>query len=136
MTFHLRLNDILLFAAVYVFAVLMNYKLRKCTFSHVCPVNTQISLHVCTVLSESSLAAFWIAEDVKFLHRDLEDSDQTAHLSESMFSHVAVHTLMYIPTCNMLAALYDRVSLQLATKHNVYIGKSLNTFDGIKFKCK
>ena len=40
----------------------------------------QISLRIRTVLSESSLGAFWIAKDAKFLDADNEDSDQTARM--------------------------------------------------------
>ena len=40
--------------------------------SHVHPVMIQISLHL---QAESSLGAFWLARDAKFLHADNEDSD-------------------------------------------------------------
>ena len=35
----------------------------------------------CESLPESSLGAFWIVKDAKFLHADNEDSDQTARMS-------------------------------------------------------
>ena len=42
------------------------------------PAKIQISLRSRAVWSESSLAAFCIAKDAKFLHTDNEDTDQTA----------------------------------------------------------
>ena len=38
---------------------------------------TQISLGICPVWSESSLFAQWVAKDPSFLHADSKDSDQT-----------------------------------------------------------
>ena len=52
----------------------------------ICPVwsessvrlaNTQISLGIRSIWSESSLCAQWVAEDPCFLHADSEDFDQT-----------------------------------------------------------
>ena len=40
----------------------------------------QISLRIRAVWSESSLGAFWIAKDAKFLYADNEDYDQTARM--------------------------------------------------------
>ena len=45
------------------------------------PAKIQISLRIRAVWSESSLGAFWLAKDGKFLHADNEDSDQTARMS-------------------------------------------------------
>ena len=53
---------------------------RKRTFGKVRPAKIQIRLRICAVWSESSLCAFWIAKDAKFLHADNEDSDQTARM--------------------------------------------------------
>ena len=50
----------------------------KRTFGDVRPAKIQISLRIRADWSESSLGAFWIAMDAKFLHADNEDSDQTA----------------------------------------------------------
>ena len=58
----------------------MGLKIRKRTFGHVRPVKIQISLRIRAVWSESSLNAFWIAKDAKFLYADNEDSDQTARM--------------------------------------------------------
>ena len=43
---------------------------RKRTFGHVRPAKIQISLRIRAVWSESSLSAFWIAKDAKFVHAD------------------------------------------------------------------
>ena len=66
------------------------------------PAKIQISLRVRAVWSESSLGAFWITKDAKFLHAGNEGSDQTARMrrliwvfvarpSEGMFLHDLVH---------------------------------------------
>ena len=71
-----------------------------------CCVKIQISLRICTVWSDSSLDAFWIAKDTKFLHaynkRQRLRSDgldvqadlslRCLHMLEGMFSHVAAQT--------------------------------------------
>ena len=44
------------------------------------PAKIQIRLRECAVWSESSLGAFWIAKDAKFLRADNEDSDQIARM--------------------------------------------------------
>ena len=41
--------------------------------------------------SESSLGAFWIASDAKFLHADYEASDQTVQMRRLCFSDVTIH---------------------------------------------
>ena len=58
----------------------MNRNVRKRTFGHVLPAKIQISLRRRAVWSESSLGAFWIANDAKFLQTDNEDSNQTARM--------------------------------------------------------
>ena len=50
-----------------------NHNVRKRTFGHVRPAKFQISLCIRAVWSESSLSAFWIARDVKFLPVDNKD---------------------------------------------------------------
>ena len=52
---------------------------RKRTFGHVRPAKSQISLRICTVWSESSLGAFWIAKDAKCFMRTSK-TDQTARM--------------------------------------------------------
>ena len=58
----------------------LSRNVRKRTFRHVRPAKIQIRLRIRAVWSESSLVAFWIAKDAKFLHADNEDSDQTARV--------------------------------------------------------
>ena len=57
----------------------------SCNFRHV-PVKIQISLPICIVWSESSLGAFWIEKDAKFLHTNNEDGSNCVHWSESLLS--------------------------------------------------
>ena len=45
------------------------------------PAETQISLGIRPESSESSRCAQWIAKDPRFLHADIEDSDQTGRMS-------------------------------------------------------
>ena len=65
------------------------------------PAKIQISLRIRAVWSESSLGAFWIAKDAKFLPADNEDSDQSdlslrwARMSKGTFSHVTVHKAIF-----------------------------------------
>ena len=58
----------------------MTHNVRKRTFEHVRPAKNQIRLRIRAVWSESSLVAFRIAKDAKFLHADSEDSDQTVRM--------------------------------------------------------
>ena len=58
----------------------INRNARQRTFGHVRPAKIQISLRIRAGWSESSLGAFWIAKDAKFLHADNEDSNQTARM--------------------------------------------------------
>ena len=51
----------------------------------------QISLRIRAVWSESSLGAFWIAEDTKFLHADKEYSDQTARMRRLIWVFFGQH---------------------------------------------
>ena len=53
---------------------------RKRPFVHVRPAKTQISLCIRAVWSESSLGAFCIAKDAKFLHAYNEYFDLTARV--------------------------------------------------------
>ena len=80
----------------------INRNFRKRTFGYMRPANVQFSLRIRAVWSESSLGAFWIVMDAKFLNADKDDwSDcahaQTdlslcwAHMQEDTFFHVALH---------------------------------------------
>ena len=85
----------------------MSRNVRKRTFENVQPTKTQISLRDRAVWSESSLDAFWIAKDVKFLHADNECSNQPARMrrlnwafvgrtmSEGTFSYIAAYRIFW-----------------------------------------
>ena len=73
------------------------------------PASIQIRLRIRTVWSESSLGAFWIVKDTRFLHADNEDwldcayvqadlSHRWVHTSEGMFSHVMARMLKSVDT--------------------------------------
>ena len=59
----------------------MSRNIRKRNFRYVRPAKIQISLLIRAVWSESSLSAFRIAQDAKFLHEDNEDADAQVDLS-------------------------------------------------------
>ena len=75
--------------------------IRKHTFGHVHSAKIQISLRIRAVRSESSLSAFWIANNAKFFYSDNEGSsdcaDAQADLS-SLCKHIrrCFLTLRYI----------------------------------------
>ena len=58
----------------------MCHNVRKRTFEPERPAKIQISLRIRTVWSEFSKGASGTAKDAKFLHADIEDSDQTARM--------------------------------------------------------
>ena len=49
------------------------------------PANTQISLGICPVWSESSLCTQWVAKDPSVLQVDSKDSDQTGWMPRLIF---------------------------------------------------
>ena len=57
----------------------MIHNSRKRTFGHAPSEDSDQPAHSRS-LSESSLDIFWIAKDIKFLHTDNEDFDQTAQM--------------------------------------------------------
>ena len=61
-------------------SVNMSRNVWKRTIGRVRSEKIQIRLRSRTVWSESSLGAYWIAKDAKFLHADNEDSHQTAQM--------------------------------------------------------
>ena len=72
----------------------MSRNVRKRMFWNIHPAESQISLRIRAVWSESSLGAFRIDENAKTLHADNEDSVLSlrwAHTSKAKFSHVAAH---------------------------------------------
>ena len=54
--------------------------MTKQTIWPVRPAKTQVSLGIHPVWSEFSLCSQWVAKDLKFLHVDSEDSDQTGRI--------------------------------------------------------
>ena len=58
----------------------MSGNVRKRTFEQVRLGKIRISLRFRTVRSDSSLGAFWVAKNAKFLHKDNADSDHTMRL--------------------------------------------------------
>ena len=91
----------------------MNRNVRECTFRRVRPARIQISLRIRAVWSESSLGAFWIAEDAKFLHTNNDDSDQTAWIRRLIWVFVG-------RTCQMVRFLTLRLKLLRKTEHNCH----------------
>ena len=62
---------------------------RERTFRHIRPAKIQINLHICVFWSESSLGAFWLAKDPKFLYADNEHSDRSVQMRRLMLdAHV------------------------------------------------
>ena len=61
----------------------MSRNVRKRTFWHVLPTKIQISLRIRAVWSESSLSAFWIVKDAKFLHADNKDWSESGYEGSS-----------------------------------------------------
>ena len=83
----------------------MSRDVRKRTFKHVRPVKIQISLRIRAVWSESSLPAFWIAEDAKFHYVDNEDSNQLVRMRRLIWVFLK-------STCQKLRFLTSRLKLQ------------------------
>ena len=84
----------------------MARNVSKRAFGHVRPAKGQIRLRIRAVWSESSLSAFEIAKDAKFLYADNEDWSDCAdaqvglslclaHISEGTFSVVATQ-MVYV----------------------------------------
>ena len=97
----------------------LRLNVRKITFGHVRPAKIQISLRICAGWSESSLGAFWIAKDAKFLPVDNEDSDQTVRMCRliwvlvgRIFQKVLFHTLWLISLVYDNNNLIIRVSIR------------------------
>ena len=82
------------------------------------PANTQISLGICPVWSESSLCAQWVAKDPRFLHADIEDSDQTGRMPRLIWVF-AGHTVALLVLSQ--GGSYDSI------KSNIYIQKENET---------
>ena len=63
----------------------MSRHLRTSTCGHMRPANIKSSLRIRTVWSLSSVGAFWIAKEGKFLHADNEGSSQTVWMRMLIF---------------------------------------------------
>ena len=63
------------------------------------PANTQISLGIRPVWSESSLCAQWVAKDPSFLHADSEDSDQTGRMPRLIWVFTGRTLILLILSC-------------------------------------
>ena len=70
------------------------------------PAKIQISLRIRAVWSESSLDAFWIAKDAKFLHVHNEDTDQTVRMHRLILDFVGC-------TCQKVRFLTLRTQMYL-----------------------
>ena len=92
---------------------------RKRTFGLVRPAKIQISLRIRAVWSESSLGAFWIAEDAKCLHVNNEDSDQTAQMRRLIWVFVgrALQKVRFIT----LRFVYRNTRCHGIKRDNIYI---------------
>ena len=78
----------------------------KYTLGYVRPEKIQISLHIRTVWSESSLGAFWISKDANFLHADNENSDQIAR-KRSLSCVFVFHTFLEGTFSRVMAHLFS-----------------------------
>ena len=58
----------------------LSQRMIESTQWHVRPAKTQISLGIHPVWSDSLPSAQWVAKDLRFLHADSEDSDQTGRM--------------------------------------------------------
>ena len=93
----------------------MRSDIGKCTFRHVHPVKIQISLCIHAVQSESSLKAFWIAKNAKFLHASIKDCSDCMDVQADLRIQVCFLTLQpivfsYFPILgNIWAATFKNI---------------------------
>ena len=81
----------------------LNRNVRKRTFGYICPAKIQISASDQSAHSRILIRIFfgriWIAKDVKFLHVDKKDSDQTARMNKLIcvfVSSLGTHVRRYV----------------------------------------
>ena len=93
----------------------------------VCPANTQISLGIRPVWSESSLCAQWVVKDPSFLHAVSEDSDHTGRMPRLIwvFAGRTCHFVGFV--MRRLIWLYSDERTRGTTKHSA-IGSTMCTF--------
>ena len=63
------------------------------------PAKIQISLGIRPVWSESSLCTQWVAEDPRFLHADIEDSDQTGRMPRLIWVFAGRTLILLVLSC-------------------------------------
>ena len=63
------------------------------------PAKTQISLGIDPVWSESSLCAQWVAKNLRFLHADSEDTDQTGQTPRLIWVFVERTATLLVLSC-------------------------------------
>ena len=68
----------------------MSHILGKRNFGHVRQAKIQISLRIRAGWAESSLGAFWITMDAKFLNADNRDSEQKARMRNLIWVFVGL----------------------------------------------
>ena len=87
----------------------MSGNVRKPTFGHVRPVKIPVSPRIRAVWSETSLGAFQIVNDAKFLPADNEDYDQAAQTAQAdlslRFAHMS-ERYVFSHCCSYGGGLY------------------------------
>ena len=63
------------------------------------PIKTQISLGIRPAWSESSLCTQWVAKDLRFLHADSEDSDQTGRMPRLIWVFAGRTATLLVMSC-------------------------------------
>ena len=63
------------------------------------PAKTQISLGIHPVWLATSLCAYWVAKDPRFLHADSEDSDQTGRMPRLIWVFARRTLILLVLSC-------------------------------------
>ena len=114
----------------------MSLSVSKQTFRHICIVKIQISLCIHTIWSESSLGAFIIANDAKFLHADNEDMN--THVRMYIFSCCGSNVILFIRSeytdkVQFSFCLSEAKEKNVDSQIKVIIVNKLQIKSGIKF---
>ena len=72
------------------------------------PAKTQISLGIRPVWSGSLLCAQWVAKDPRFLHADIEDSDQTGRMPRLIRVFAGRTLILLVLSCRGSYILYAK----------------------------
>ena len=91
----------------------MSHIMTKPTKCHVRPAKTLISLDIRPFWSKSWLCAQWVAKDLRFLHADSEDCDQTRRMPRLIWVF-ARHT------CHFVSFVMRRLILSFWRKKEVF----------------